>query len=54
MRRRDEHEARYAALLAELESLGLRPVELGASDPSSVDEAFLAWAEERRRGKWAR
>jgi hypothetical protein len=53
-RRRGEHEARYAKLLAELESLGLRPVELGASDSASVEDAFLAWAEERRRGKWAR
>jgi uncharacterized protein (DUF58 family) len=53
-RRRAENAERYAALLAELESLGLRPVEIGASDPSSVDEEFLAWAEERRRGKWAR
>ena len=54
LRRRRENEERYASLLAELASIGLRPVELGASDPSSVDEAFLAWAEERRRGKWAR
>jgi uncharacterized protein (DUF58 family) len=53
-RRRAENADRYAGLLAELESLGLRPVEIGASDPSTVDEAFLAWAEERRRGKWAR
>jgi uncharacterized protein (DUF58 family) len=53
-RRRAENNERYSALLAELESLGLRPVEIGESDPSSVDEAFLAWAEERRRGKWAR
>jgi uncharacterized protein (DUF58 family) len=53
-RRRSENAERYAVLLAELESLGLRPVEIGASDPLSVDEAFLAWAEERRRGKWAR
>jgi uncharacterized protein (DUF58 family) len=54
VRRRIENAERYAALLAELESLGLRPVEIDASDPSSVDDAFLAWAEERRRGKWAR
>ena len=53
-RRRTENRERYAALIAELESVGLRPVELSASDPASVDEAFLAWAEERRRGKWAR
>jgi hypothetical protein len=53
-RRACEHAERYGALVAELQSVGLRPIELGASDPSSVDEAFLAWAEERRRGKWAR
>jgi uncharacterized protein (DUF58 family) len=53
-RRQSESIERYAALIEELESLALRPVELGASDPSSVDDAFLAWAEERRRGKWAR
>ena len=53
-RRRTENAERYAELLAELESLGLRPVEIGASDPPAVDEVFLSWAEERRRGKWAR
>jgi uncharacterized protein (DUF58 family) len=53
-RLRAEHEARYAGLLAELQSVGLRPVELDSSDPYVVDEAFLAWAEERRRGRWAR
>jgi uncharacterized protein (DUF58 family) len=53
-RLRSEHEARYAGLLAELQSVGLRPVELDSSEPYIVDEAFLAWAEERRRGRWAR
>jgi uncharacterized protein (DUF58 family) len=53
-RLRDAHEARYAGLVAELESVGLRPVEIGTSDPHAIDEAFLAWAEERRRGRWAR
>ena len=53
-RLRREHEARYEALVAELHSVGLRPVELGTADPVAVDEAFLAWAEERRRGRWAR
>ena len=53
-RRREEHRERYRSLIAELESAGLRPVELGSSDAVSVDEAFLDWAEERRRGKWAR
>lgn len=54
VRLRNEHEARYAGLLADLQSVGLRPVELDSSDPFVVDEAFLAWAEERRRGRWAR
>jgi uncharacterized protein (DUF58 family) len=53
-RLRSEHEERYAGLLAELQSVGLRPVELDSSDPYAVDEAFLGWAEERRRGRWAR
>jgi len=54
VRLRAEHEKRYAGLLAELQSVGLRPVELDSSDPYAVDEAFLGWAEERRRGRWAR
>ena len=53
-RRRAENGERYAALVAGFESAGLRPVELATSDPAAVDEAFLDWAEERRRGKWAR
>lgn len=53
-RLRAAHEERYVALLAELHSVGLRPVELDSSDSYAVDEAFLAWAEERRRGRWAR
>ncbi|HEY2373718.1 MAG TPA: DUF58 domain-containing protein [Gaiellaceae bacterium] len=53
-RLRTEHEVRYAGLLAELQSVGLRPVELDSSDRYAVDEAFLGWAEERRRGRWAR
>ncbi len=51
---RREHEERYAAILAELQSVGLRPVEIESAEPFAVDEAFLAWAEERRRGRWAR
>ena len=53
-RLRVEHEERYAGILAELESVGLRPVELGSADSLAVDEAFGEWAEERRRGRWAR
>jgi uncharacterized protein (DUF58 family) len=51
---RAEHETRYAALIAELESVGLEPIELGTADPREVDEAFLAWAEERRRRGFSR
>ncbi|HZO62676.1 MAG TPA: DUF58 domain-containing protein [Gaiellaceae bacterium] len=53
-RLRSEHERRYETLLAGLQTVGLRPVELDSSDPERIDEAFLAWAEERRRGRWAR
>jgi uncharacterized protein (DUF58 family) len=51
---RRTHERRYADLLVELESVGLRSVEIGSVEPFEVDEAFLSWAEERRRGRWAR
>ena len=53
-RRRDENVRRYAGLIGELESFGLRPVHLGTSDPHAVDAAFIEWAEERRRRRWAR
>ena len=53
-RLRARHEARYATLISDLHSVGLRPIELDTSDPLNVDEAFLAWADERRRGRWAR
>jgi hypothetical protein len=48
---RRTHERRYASLLDELESVGLRPVEIGSVEPFEVDESFLSWAEERRRGR---
>jgi hypothetical protein len=51
-RRRAENEQRHARLLAELDSLGLRPVAIGTSDPFEIDRAFLEWAEERRRSRW--
>jgi uncharacterized protein (DUF58 family) len=51
-RRRAANEERHARLLAELDSLGLRPVAIGTSDPFEVDRAFLEWAEERRRSRW--
>ena len=51
---RDRHEERYATTIAALESVGLRPVEIGTSDPRAIEDAFLDWAEERRRGQWRR
>jgi uncharacterized protein (DUF58 family) len=53
-RRREEHLERHAKLLAELDSFGLRSIELGTADPREIDRAFIAWAEERKRGRWAR
>lgn len=51
---RDEHEERYAQLLALLTSLGLEPITIESTDPVEIDGAFAAWAEERRRLQWAR
>jgi hypothetical protein len=48
VRRRDENEARFAAIVERLEDLGLEPVPLGTSDPDAVLEALLAWAAMRR------
>ena len=47
------NEERLRALQAELAAFGLRPVLLGTSDPFDVDRAFLEWAEERRRTRFA-
>jgi uncharacterized protein (DUF58 family) len=51
---REEHERRYDALLGLLTSLGMEPITIESSDPIDVDNAFAAWAEERRRLQWAR
>jgi uncharacterized protein (DUF58 family) len=52
--RRDEHIERTTRLLAELDSFGLRSVELGTTDPALIDRAFIEWAEERKRSRWVR
>jgi uncharacterized protein (DUF58 family) len=53
-RRRHANEARHRALLVELQSFGLQPVAIESSDPAAVDAAFVEWAEQRRRSRWAR
>lgn len=53
-RRREENEQRGRRLRAELGSFGLELVEITDSEPATVDGAFIAWAEERRRQRWAR
>jgi len=53
-RLRDQNEQRHARLITELESFGLNPVPIGTSDPGDVDAAFIEWAEDRRRSRWAR
>jgi uncharacterized protein (DUF58 family) len=52
--RREANEARYRALLVELQSFGLQPVAIESSEPGAVDTAFVEWAEQRRRSRWAR
>jgi hypothetical protein len=53
-RRRAVNEQRLRRLLAEFASLGLEPVLLSTSEPDEIDCAFIAWAESRRRSRWAR
>lgn len=48
-RRRDEHEQRHARLVDDFLYLGLRTVTLETSDPVAIDDAFVEWAEDRRR-----
>jgi uncharacterized protein (DUF58 family) len=51
--RREQNEARRAAILDGLIALGLEPVTLSSSDPEEILSAFLEWAEQRayRRGR---
>jgi uncharacterized protein (DUF58 family) len=52
--RRERNEQRLRRLLAELTSFDLEAVLLGTSAPDQIDRAFIAWAESRRRSRWAR
>jgi uncharacterized protein (DUF58 family) len=52
--RRLANEQRHAKLLAGFEAFSLYPVAIGTSDPDTIDGAFIEWAEERRRNRWAR
>ena len=45
--RRLANEERFAAIVAELESIGLEPVVLASDDREQVFQRFLAWAEGR-------
>ena len=51
---RELRERARAELLAVFASLGLDPVLLDQGDQTSVQEAFLQWAERRRRALWLR
>jgi uncharacterized protein (DUF58 family) len=53
-RRRAANERRLEELLGALRSVGADPVLVGTADPHAVDEAFLTWAEGRRRARWRR
>jgi hypothetical protein len=49
--RRAANADRAARLTESLSAAGLRPVVLTSSDPFEIDQAFLVWAEQRRRGR---
>jgi uncharacterized protein (DUF58 family) len=53
-RRAESNQQRLDRLLADCEALGLAPILLGTSEPYHVDSAFIAWAERRGGGRWAR
>ncbi len=53
-KRRAQNEERLRRLLADFLTLGLDPVLVGTSEPTEIDEVFCAWAEGRRRSRWAR
>jgi hypothetical protein len=53
-RRGEANEQRLARLLMDWEALGLTPIVLGTSEPDRIDDAFIAWAERRGSGAWAR
>jgi len=53
--RRRAHERRFAALLADLRSVGLDPIVISSAAPAAVGAALAGWAEARlaqRRGEW--
>lgn len=52
--RGEANERRLARLVADFEALGLAPIVLGTSEPDRIDAAFIAWAEQRGSGRWAR
>ena len=52
--RRAANERRHDDLLGLFTSLGFDAVSVESSDPAEVDRAFVAWAEARRRTRWAR
>jgi uncharacterized protein (DUF58 family) len=49
--RREANEARLAAILGRFEAMGIAPVRVSRHDSGSVHASFLAWADERRRGR---
>ena len=51
--RRDEHEARAAALTASFRMLGIEPVIVGSERPDEVLAAFLRWADLRMMARGA-
>ena len=52
--RRESNERRHDELVGLFASLGFDTVSVESSDPAEVDRAFVAWAEARRRSRWAR
>lgn len=52
--RRERHERRFYRIVHMFEAFGIEPVVVASHEPAAVDDAFLAWADVRRRSRWVR
>ena len=52
--RRERNERRFERIVHTFEAFGIDPVVIASDEPAAVDDAFLAWADIRKRSRWVR
>ena len=52
--RRERNERRFERIVHMFEAFGIDPVVIASDEPTAVDDAFLAWADIRKRSRWVR